>query len=160
MAISGYSTPAEMQLIDTYVPIPFQELAQAGAQKQNYYDQGVAQEMASQDILSQQYGMNQISLPGTGEVVKLGDNEIVKQRTQSYEDKITELSKSYRDKSSPEYRNELKRIVSDLRKDIGPDGVFGQAVKNREVEAKLQQMYANNPEAFTYRYADVLGDVK
>lgn len=160
MAISGYSTPAEMQLIDTYVPIPFQELAQAGAQKQNYYDQGVAQEMASQDILSQQYGMNQISLPGTGEVVQLGDNEIVKQRTQSYEDKITELSKSYRDKSSPEYRNELKRIVSDLRKDIGPDGVFGQAVKNREVEAKLQQMYANNPEAFTYRYADVLGDVK
>ena len=54
MAITGYTNPAQMQLIDTYVPIPFQELAQAGAQKQNYYDQGVAQEMATQDILAQQ----------------------------------------------------------------------------------------------------------
>ena len=160
MAITGYSAPAQMQLIDTYVPIPFQELAQAGAQKQNYYDQGVAQEMATQDILAQQTGLEQISLPGTGQVTQLGDKEIVKQRTQAYEDRITELSKSYRDKSSPEYRNELKRVVSELRKDIGPEGVFGIAAKNREVEAKLQQMYATNPDAFTYRYADVLGDIK
>ena len=160
MAITGYTSPAQMQLIDTYVPIPFQELAQAGAQKQNYYDQGVAQEMATQDILAQQSGLEQISLPGTGQVTQLGDREIVKQRTQAYEDRITELSKSYRDKSSPEYRNELKRVVSELRKDIGPEGVFGVAAKNREVEAKLQQMYADNPDAFSYRYADVLGDIK
>ena len=160
MAITGYTSPAQMQLIDTYVPIPFQELAQAGAQKQNYYDQGVAQEMATQDVLAQQAGLEQISLPGTGQVTQLGDREIVKQRTQAYEDRITELSKSYRDKSSPEYRNELKRVVSELRKDIGPEGVFGIAAKNREVEAKLQQMYANNPDAFSYRYADVLGDIK
>ena len=160
MAITGYTSPAQMQLIDTYVPIPFQELAQAGAQKQNYYDQGVAQEMATQDILAQQTGLEQISLPGTGQVTQLGDKEIVKQRTQAYEDRITELSKSYRDKSSPEYRNELKRVVSELRKDIGPEGVFGVAAKNREVEAKLQQMYADNPDAFSYRYADVLGDIK
>ena len=160
MAITGYTNPAQMQLIDTYVPIPFQELAQAGAQKQNYYDQGVAQEMATQDVLAQQAGLEQISLPGTGQVTQLGDREIVKQRTQAYEDRITELSKSYRDKSSPEYRNELKRVVSELRKDIGPEGVFGIAAKNREVEAKLQQMYANNPDAFSYRYADVLGDIK
>ena len=160
MAITGYTSPAQMQLIDTYVPIPFQELAQAGAQKQNYYDQGVAQEMAAQDVLAQQAGLEQISLPGTGQVTQLGDREIVKQRTQAYEDRITELSKSYRDKSSPEYRNELKRVVSELRKDIGPEGVFGVAAKNREVEAKLQQMYADNPDAFSYRYADVLGDIK
>ena len=160
MAITGYTSPAQMQLIDTYVPIPFQELAQAGAQKQNYYDQGVAQEMATQDVLAQQAGLEQISLPGTGQVTQLGDREIVKQRTQAYEDRITELSKSYRDKSSPEYRNELKRVVSELRKDIGPEGVFGVAAKNREVEAKLQQMYADNPDAFSYRYADVLGDIK
>ena len=160
MAITGYTNPAQMQLIDTYVPIPFQELAQAGAQKQNYYDQGVAQEMVAQDILAQQAGLEQISLPGTGQVTQLGDREIVKQRTQAYEDRITELSKSYRDKSSPEYRNELKRVVSELRKDIGPEGVFGVAAKNREVEAKLQQMYADNPDAFSYRYADVLGDIK
>ena len=160
MAITGYTSPAQMQLIDTYVPIPFQELAQAGAQKQNYYDQGVAQEMATQDVLAQQVGLEQISLPGTGQVTQLGDREIVKQRTQAYEDRITELSKSYRDKSSPEYRNELKRVVSELRKDIGPEGVFGVAAKNREVEAKLQQMYADNPDAFSYRYADVLGDIK
>ena len=160
MAITGYTSPAQMQLIDTYVPIPFQELAQAGAQKQNYYDQGVAQEMATQDVLAQQAGLEQISLPGTGQVTQLGDREIVKQRTQAYEDRITELSKSYRDKSSPEYRNELKRVVSERRKDIGPEGVFGVAAKNREVEAKLQQMYADNPDAFSYRYADVLGDIK
>lgn len=160
MAITGYTNPAQMQLIDTYVPIPFQELAQAGAQKQNYYDQGVAQEMATQDILAKQSGLEQISLPGTGQVTQLGDREIVKQRTQAYEDRITELSKSYRDKSSPEYRNELKRVVSELRKDIGPEGVFGIAAKNREVEAKLQQMYEANPDAFSYRYADVLGDIK
>ena len=160
MAITGYTNPAQMQLIDTYVPIPFQELAQAGAQKQNYYDQGAAQEMATQDILAQQSGLEQISLPGTGQVTQLGDREIVKQRTQAYEDRITELSKSYRDKSSPEYRNELKRVVSELRKDIGPEGVFGIAAQNREVEAKLQQMYAANPDAFSYRYADVLGDIK
>ena len=73
------------------------------------------------------------------QLIKLRKGEIVKQRTQAYEDRITELSKSYRDKSSPEYRNELKRVVSELRKDIGPEGVFGIAAKNREVEEKLKE---------------------
>ena len=42
MAVNRYDQPIDSQFINTYVPIPFEQMLQAGAMKQQRYDQSAA----------------------------------------------------------------------------------------------------------------------
>ena len=64
MAINPYMTPAEQPMVDTYVPIPFQEMAQAGAMTQARYEDAMAREEALGLELANLQGLSSVALPG------------------------------------------------------------------------------------------------
>lgn len=129
MAITAYDQPAQVQFMQTYVPMPFQELMQAGQMKQQRWETNEALRQNIETQLGDLPALRQIVLP-TGEVREVGDYKHVEKRAEDYTNRIGDIVSSVEDKSSPEYRAKLTGIISDLRKDLGQQGIFGRASAN------------------------------
>jgi hypothetical protein len=137
MAISRFDQPAEAQFINTHVPIPFEQMAQAAMQRQQQYEAG----MDYIDEVTTQAGtykaLDTIRDPFTGQSVSTGD----KQRAQAWEQKINErieaLSQQIPDASSPEFRREAKNIMGEVRKAKGPEGILGRIEQRANTYAQM-----------------------
>ena len=160
MAISGYSTPAELSAIDTYVPIPFQQLAESMDRRQGIWDNSVEVEGKYHDALAQQRGLAKIINAGTNTYTDLNDERIVNEKVAEYEERIKELGKQHTDKSSVGYRRELQKLVNDLRYELGENGTFGISASNRKVGEELSKLIQSNPDNLAYRYADIVENIQ
>ena len=160
MAISGYSTPAELSAIDTYVPIPFQQLAESMDRRQGIWDSSVEVEGKAHDALAQQRGLAKIINAGTNTYTDLNDERIVNEKVAEYENRIAELGKQHTDKSSVGYRRELQKLVNDLRYELGENGTFGISASNRKVGEELSKLIQSNPDNLAYRYADIVENIQ
>jgi hypothetical protein len=160
MAISQFDRPAEMQLIDTYVPIPFQELAAAGQSKQESFDRALATEDLLTNQLMETPALNEIQLPGTDTRVSLEDAYLVDEAKKGYEDRMEGLSKSYRDKASPEYQNEMRGLVREMRQAFGSQGVFGKAKSNYNEYRRVQELISKNPDILPHRLSGIATELQ
>lgn len=114
MAVSIYDTPAQSNFINTYVPIPFDEIVQAGLARQNRYDQQLAQ----LETLREQADLLN-AIPGADESYVQGVRQTLKDISSSYTNK--DLSDPY--------------TIKDLRENLR-EGI------DRNMVNKIQQSYA------------------
>lgn len=146
MPITPFSTPAEAPIMDTYVPIPFQEMMQAGAMTQQRYDENIAMtdELSSQ--LDQINALGDVAIPGIDDVVKFNDKKVIQAEYDKFDTRISELTKSIQDKSSPEYRQQVRGIISDFRRSSGPRGNMGMAMANVQEFKAFKKKLDENPQ--------------
>ena len=143
MAITRYDTPAEMQVMDTYVPIPFEALAQAGLHKRKLYEESKADEEAALESYAGVKALDKVYIPGKG-YVDVGDAKAVKDRTAKLQDKVYNLVNSGQDKASPLYRSQLANILRETRLEFAPDGVIGRAMQNYSAYGELNKRMREN----------------
>ena len=79
MAIGIYDRPAEMQLVDTYVPAPIKDLAAAAQIKEQRINENLATEDTLYSMLGDTPALSQIIGPSTGRVIQLDDAKVVKE---------------------------------------------------------------------------------
>ena len=115
MAINRYDTPAQSRFINTYSPVPFQELAAAAAARQGRLDEGQARLDAAQLAVEQ---------------IKYIPNSQDQRIVEGWKSALSNLADEYLDKdlSDPEVYRDLR---SNLRRLVNPN----------EVQA-IQQSYA------------------
>jgi hypothetical protein len=121
--ITRYDIPAQAQYNNTYVPIPFQELLQAGLTKQNQYNQGAeakdAYYKALQDVKV---------APGKDE--------------QDYQEKMQKLDSTLKDveTNSPDMGSyEFKSNLNNIMREQNRDSWWRNARQNRELYLKAQE---------------------
>ena len=121
-----YDQPAQSNIINTYTPLPFEALLQAGAARQGRYDQGLASLGATQDFLDQVS-----AIPGEHE-------NYLNNARQKYEDISSKFSKE--DLSQSYVRRQLK---DEVRRNIDPSTInrIIQSRKNFEDAQKLKAEY-------------------
>jgi hypothetical protein len=144
MAITQYTKPAEAPIMDMYVPIPFQEMMQAGMMKQARYEEAVAMEDQAMDALTKFRGLGDIRIGG--HTVNIGDDKVVEEIIADYRNKISQLSAAGLDKSDPTYRGKIKSLLTSIRQDAGPTGRLGRALGNVEAYQKFQEEVAKRPD--------------
>lgn len=145
--ITRYDQPAQYQAVNTYVPIPFQELALAGTAKQKRYEDTLAQEDAVLTDLSNIQALDRIVDPGTGAEIEVGEAKAVEARKQYYQDSINELTSTLGDKASPMYRAKLANKVRELRSDLSPQGIFGRAMGNYKTYQDIRKRLSESEDA-------------
>lgn len=104
MTTNQYDTPAQAQFVDTYVPIPFQEMMQAGAAKQHSYDD--SQNRA--DGLVDAYKNIKVAPV---------DMATKNMRIRQINDEITKLVDEHPDLGSYEFKRKLNRYQRDISTD-------------------------------------------
>jgi len=144
--ITPYTQPAEAPVLDTYVPIPFEQIAQAGAARQMRYDEGLAQEDLLRSQLDQYQALSEINVPGIGGEEALREQEMATQITGNYMTELDTLSSMAPDKSSPEFRSKARAIMQRIRKDSGPMGQLGIAQSNVQQLQEFQKRLDENPQ--------------
>ncbi len=138
MPISMYDQPAQAQFMQTYTPMPFQEMMQAGQMKQQRWDVNEQMTQQASTLLGELPALNQV-MTAEGKAFEVGDAKSVEKKAEEYSTMIGDLTSSIEDKSSPEYKNKLTEIVTSLRKDMGQRGIFGQAAGNVEKYKQIEE---------------------
>lgn len=113
MAVSAYDQPTQSQFINTYIPIPFDQIVQAGVARQNRYDQQINQ----LETMQQEADMLN-AMPGD-----VGDIDKVRNVLSNVRDTYYK-----RDLSDPQVQKELR---NELRSGI-----------DRGLVSRIQQSYA------------------
>lgn len=162
MAITPFTTPVQAPIIDTYVPIPFEDLARAGAAKQARYEEGLANEEAFQLQLDQLSGKGEIYEPFSGSRVELPDSKVIEQIQSDYRAKIDELASNITDKSSPEFRSKIRALLGAYRRDAGPSGRIGIAQQNAATIQEFYKRMQDNPQlqANPHLYAPFIDKIR
>lgn len=137
MAISRYNRPADLNLIDTYVPLPFREIKQAITEKQDRYDQ-------TEEIFNKAPGVldsvnvNEYWVDSYGKTV--GKNlafDVVKAKKDQVQKEQEDLAAKYKnDWSSPEAQREIKAWATNLGSWYENTGKPLQAKSNAYFKAK------------------------
>ena len=149
--INAYDQPAQYQAVDTYVPIPFQEIMAAGMQKQRQYEEAENLTDKAFEDLESQSGLKYINAPGSNTPIEVGDYQRVEDRKKYYTGVIDELVMNTPDKGSPMYRSKITNVIRQLRKDLSPEGTFGAARANYSTYSEMMKNIresedaANNP---------------
>lgn len=132
MAISRYDTPAQLQLMNTYVPLPYQELM-AGLQAKEKQQAAALTGVAKIGDLETQ-ALNLGNLPeGT-------DYERVLKVQKEIDDKIDALS-SGMDLTTPEGKRAERDLYKYARKVYGQSGIMTAAQASYNARVKLQDEY-------------------
>jgi len=132
MAISRYDTPAQLQLMNTYVPLPYQELM-AGLQAKEKQQAAALAGVAKIGDLETQ-ALNLGNLPeGT-------DYERVLKVQKEIDDKIDALS-SGMDLTTPEGKRAERDLYKYARKVYGQSGIMTAAQASYNARVKLQDEY-------------------
>jgi len=123
MPTTRYDSPAQQQLMQTYAPIPFQELMQAGLTKQNQYEQGAQ----AKDSFFKSLSDVKVA-PGKDEL--------------DYQEKMAKLDSSLRDlqKNSPDMGSyEFKSSLNNLMREQNRDTWWRNAQQNRALYVKAAE---------------------
>jgi len=137
MAISRYNRPADLNLIDTYVPLPFREIKQAITEKQDRYDQteeifnkapGVLDSVNVNEYWVDSYGRN------VGK--NLGFDIVEAKKAQALKEQQELANKYKNDWSSPEAQREIKAWATNLGSWYENTGKPLQAKSNAYFKAK------------------------
>lgn len=124
MAISQYDQPAQSNLINTYVPVPFQEILQAGIARQGRYDDTLQALQANQEYLDQLQ-----AIEGTIQEDYLNQSR----------QKIQDIASQYanKDLSNAYIRRQLR---DDVRRNINPATISNiiQSKKNYDAAQKMK----------------------
>lgn len=140
MAISQYDQPAQ----SSYVPIPFEALKQAGLAKEQRFLESEALQEGIETQLGTFDALGSVNIGSQS--VETGGRKLVQDKVQGYLTQIQDVSGAYPDKSSPEYRGKLKNILSNLKRDMGPTGVFGIEQANIKEMKDFQEQLTKNPQ--------------
>ena len=145
--INPYMTPAEQPMLDTYVPIPFQELMQAGAMTQTRYEDSLARDEAFNLDVDKLQGYSKIEVPGApGTYVPMPDAKKVSDFKVKMNQALDDLATSIPDKASPEYRAKQKALYSDFKRAISPSGEIGIALSNIGKVDAFNKLKRDNPQ--------------
>jgi len=142
MAITPYTKPANLNLINTYVPIPFEAMMAAGQVGQKRIEDVEQIQDTIDTALGQVKGLNYLpslvkGVPGQ----EVKGQELVDKRANYYRDKVGQILKENPNlASSIEAKVKLRGVLNELKKDIGPTGVFGTQAANVETFNKYQEM--------------------
>jgi len=124
--MARYDVPAQAQFINTYVPIPFQEIVQAGQNRQNVYDRNrlaLEQKVGEAEMLN---------------AIEGGDREEVDRTVKA----LREMSETYstEDYSNPEVLRQLQR---DFRSNVNPQLLqqIGQSHESWKENQALKRKY-------------------
>lgn len=145
MAITRYDSPAQMQVMNTYVPIPFDALAQAGMQKQKRYEEGLVMEEELGTGLDNVKALDRVFVPGKG-YVEVGDAKAVKAKTDYFKNSINDIVLNYKDKSSPVYRAKILGLAREMKREFAPDGTIGRAMQNYSTYGDINKRLSTNEE--------------
>ena len=134
-----FDTPAQYNPIDTYVPLPLQQLMGAVQYKQA---QGDAAEDAALRLSEKQMGsvLKSIDRPGFGrtDVSDISGAREADEKMKSYNQRLSDLMSRGVDPSGPMFRRELAGLGSEMRQFFAPEGLGGQAMQ-RDAEYKQLQ---------------------
>lgn len=104
MAISRFDTPADYTPINTYVPLPYQELAQGLLIKQKRYDDNEEMQFKLENLIK---------------TIKADPNRqfMLKELDDEYFSKIDDLASTIHDKGDMRYKSELRKIAGKFQTD-------------------------------------------
>jgi len=134
-----YDSVAQYNPVDTYVPIPFQEISQAAQYRQKRADEIEATEVKLGDLAVAK-GLDAVRL-SNGELVKVNDLTDAKKFVEDYNTKLTSIANKIGtgDRSNPDYRREVLKLTSELKNALGSEGALGKATYNQEQYKQLQE---------------------
>lgn len=142
--INQYMEGADSPLMQTYVPIPFQEMVQAGAMVQDRYDDTLSTNEESLGLLQNINSLQSVNLGKGYDPIQFKDREIVTKRAEEYKTRIEELGQDFDYLSSPEGKAKAKSIINSIRQDLGPQGVFGMANQRYAANQEFQSQLAKD----------------
>jgi len=146
MAITPYDRPAQQPIMDTFTPIPFQEMVQAGAMTQARQVENQTLESDLSNQVMQLDAIDKVNLPGlSGQSIKMGDLNAVKSLQDKWDQQLQEVTSSIPDASSPERTAKLRAIAMDMKRQLGPNGTAGIAAHNLNVVNNFNKMLRDNP---------------
>lgn len=131
MAISRFDSPAQAEFMQTYVPVPFEELMQAGAVQQQRWEDSDATAQEVQSIFGNIPSLSNVTL-SSGEVLEVGNAKHVQAKVDEFQTRLDEISSNFSNKASVEHRSALKALITDLRKEQGSSGLFGRSAADVE----------------------------
>lgn len=104
MAISRFETPADYTPINTYVPLPYQEIALGLQQKQKRYDDNEEMQFKLENLIK---------------TIKADPNRqfMLKELDDEYFSKIDDLASTIHDKGDMRYKSELRKIAGKFQTD-------------------------------------------
>lgn len=145
--INRYDTPAESNIINTYTPIPFDEIAKAGMARQQRYDQAALLEDQAPELIGGP-SLEAIQLAGVPGTLAVGDRARVEALNQELTRRLDNLSQAAgtMDKGDAAYQRELRRLYRDISREKSPTGVYGRAAANVATAQELQKRIAENPD--------------
>lgn len=125
MAVGAYDQPGQYQFLNTYVPIPFEQMAGALQQRQRAYEQGASMRdsfyTALKDI--------ELSSPDEAEYQR---------RMAELDTKLSDLMSKQPDLGSLEFKTELNKVI----REQGRDKWWRQAQKNKPIYDQLLKDYS------------------
>jgi hypothetical protein len=150
MAINPYMTPAKAPMMDTYVPIPFQEMMQAGALTQKRYDDQIALEDATSDQILSLQGASKLYKPGfdpndENSYVDLPDAKVVENFQNDFYSQIDEITTSNPNAADQGRRNSIRKLITKTKRALSPTGDIGIAMSNSKQIEDFNAMLRNNP---------------
>lgn len=136
--ISRYDSPAQAEFMQTYVPVPFEELMQAGAVQQQRWEDSEATSQEVQSIFGNIPSLSNVTL-SSGEVLEVGNAKHVQAKVDEFQTRLDEISSNFSNKASVEHRSALKALITDLRKEQGSSGLFGKSAADVATWQQIQQ---------------------
>ena len=134
--------PAQMPVMSTFVPIPFEAMAKAGAAQQNLYDQTQEVQGNVTDLLEGAKGLSGVQL--TNGYMEAHGQERVDAKVKEILGEVDSLSKGTPNTLGTEYQTKLKRILRNAKNAFSSSGVIGQEKANMEAYQKVRAKLAKN----------------
>jgi len=128
--------PAKQQVMSSYVPIPFEALAQAGAMTQQRYEQSIQAEQGIENLLGAAKGISSVNTVSQGNVDAHGQERVDKE-VDRFRGMIGKLQEGNPDFTSMEYMTGMRSTYNELKRSMS-SGVLG---KEAASYAALQEIY-------------------
>lgn len=146
MAINRYDTPAQFNPINTYVPLPMEDLLKAGAYRQQKFDETASIEDMILEAATP-IGLKQVRT-SSGEILDVNDYYETEKLAKEFNSKINSLAEELgtTDKSDPLYRQKVRSLAHQLKQEMDSTGTFGRARANMEAYQNIQKTLQENPD--------------
>jgi hypothetical protein len=138
--INRFDKPAEYNPINTYVPIPFEEMMKVVdyRKKDKAFGEASALEMLGTKIGDT---VDSFRIPGTGEIIDIRDaagTTRAKEKVAQYHKQVQDLLATGADFSDTSKKMQLFSLMRNFQNDQNPDGDVGYATSNAQKISALQ----------------------